>query len=150
MSLAKKITEDMKAAMKAKDKNKLEAIRSIKSAILMAQTEAGASNEMSENDELKLLQKLQKQRKDSLEIYTKENREDLAEVEKAQLAVIENYLPKQLSEDELKTYISKLIRRLGVEGPKDMGKLMGTANKELAGKADGKAISTMAKSLLQS
>ena len=149
MSLEKNIAEEMKAAMRAKDKQKLEALRSIKSAILMAKTDKGGGGEMSEADELKLLQKLQKQRKDSLEIYEKEGRTELAEEERAQLDVIESFLPQQMSEDELRDYVREVIVRVDAKGPQDMGKVMGTANKELAGRADGKAISAIAKEELK-
>ncbi len=149
MSLSTQIAEEMKAAMRAKDKVKLEALRSIKSAILLANTEKGAGGELSEADELKLLQKLQKQRKDSLEIYVEQGRDDLAGEEKAQLEVIESFLPKQMDENELRDYLQELITRLGVESPRDMGKVMGTASKELAGKADGKTISNVVKDLLK-
>ncbi len=146
--LSQNIGEEMKTAMRAKDKVRLEAIRAIKSAILLAQTDKGAGGELSEDDELKILQRMQKQRKDSLEIYEKQDREDLAADERAQLAVIETFLPKQMSEDELKTYLQGLFDKLGIQGPQDMGKIMGVASKELAGKADGKAISGMVKQLL--
>ena len=149
MSLSTQIAEEMKAAMRAKDTVKLEALRSIKSAILLSNTEKGAGGELSEADELKLLQKLQKQRKDSLEIYVEQGRDDLADEEKAQLEVIESFLPKQMDENELRDYLQELITRLGVEGPRDMGKVMGTASKELAGKADGKTISNVVKDLLK-
>lgn len=145
MSLEKNIAEEMKAAMRAKDKVKLEALRSIKSAILMAKTDKGGGAEMSEGDELKLLQKLQKQRKDSLEVYEKEGREDLAEEERTQLAVIETFLPQQMGEDELRSYVREVIGRVKASGPQDMGKVMGIASKELAGRADGKAISAIAR-----
>ncbi len=148
MSLSQNIAEEMKAAMKAKDKVRLEALRSIKSAILMANTEKGGGTDLSEADELKLLQRLQKQRKDSLEIYEQQGREDLAKEEREQLTVIETFLPKQMDEAELKVYLQELIIRLDAKGPQDMGKVMGTASKELAGKADGKAISTQVKGIL--
>lgn len=142
----------MKVAMKAKDKMKLEALRSIKSAILLAETEAGGGKDqdLSADQELKLLQRLQKQRKDSLGIYEQQGRNDLAEEEKGQLAVIESFLPQQMSEAELRSYVKKVIEKIGALGPKDMGKVMGMANKELAGRADGKAISSVAKDLLNS
>lgn len=149
MSLEKNIAEELKAAMRAKDKIKLEALRSIKSAILMAKTEKGGGAEMSEADELKLLQKLQKQRKDSLEIYEQQKREDLAEEERLQLEVIEAFLPSQMSEEELRDYVREVIVRLDAQGPQDMGKVMGTASKELAGRADGKAISAIAREELK-
>lgn len=145
MSLEKNIAEEMKAAMRAKDKVKLEALRSIKSAILMAKTDKGGGAEMSEGDELKLLQKLQKQRKDSLEIYEQQDRKDLAQEERAQLEVIESFLPQQMGEDELRSYVREVIGRVKASGPQDMGKVMGIASKELAGRADGKAISAIAR-----
>lgn len=145
MSLEKNIAEEMKAAMRAKDKVKLEALRSIKSAILMAKTETGGGAELSEAEELKIVQKLQKQRKDSLEIYEQQKREDLAQEERAQLEVIESFLPKQMEEEELRQYVREVITRVNATGAQDMGKVMGTANKELAGRADGKAISAIAR-----
>lgn len=146
--LSKNIGEEMKVAMRAKDKVRLETLRAIKSAILLANTEKGGGTELSDADEQKILIKLQKQRKDSLEIYTQQGREDLAADERAQLDVIDGFLPKPMTEAELETYLKELMTRLGVQGPQDMGKMMGTASKELAGKADGKTISTMVKSLL--
>ncbi len=134
--------------MKARDKVRLEALRSIKSAILLANTEKGGGSELSEEDELKLVQRLQKQRKDSLEIYEQQGREDLATEERAQLEVIESFLPKQMSSEELTAYLKELIVRVDAKGPQDMGKVMGTASKELAGKADGKTISTKVKEIL--
>lgn len=148
MSLANKINDQIKDAMRAKDKTRLEALRAIKSALLLAGTEKGASGDISEADELKILQRLQKQRKDSLGIYTQQNREDLAADEKNQLAVIEEFLPKQMDAEELNNYLKALIEKLGVSGPQEMGKVMGVASKELAGKADGKTISTAVRQLL--
>ena len=148
MSLETQVVEKMKIAMKAKDKGTLEALRSIKSSIMVAKTEKGGSAAMSEADELKILQRLQKQRKDSLEIYEAQDREDLAKDEREQLAVIESFLPQQMDEAALREYVKGVIAKTGDQGPKDMGKVMGMANKELAGKADGKAISSMAKELL--
>lgn len=147
MSLSTQIAEEMKVAMRAKDKPRLETLRAIKSAILLANTEAGAK-ELTADDEMKILIKLAKQRKDSLEIYEQQGREDLAADERAQLAVIEDFLPKQMTEEELEAYLKDLFTKLGVQGPQDMGKVMGTASKELAGKADGKAISAKVKQLL--
>ena len=147
MSLSTQIAEEMKVAMRAKDKPRLETLRAIKSAILLANTEAGAK-ELTADDEMKILIKLAKQRKDSLEIYEQQGREDLAADERAQLAVIEDFLPKQMTEEELEAYLKDLLTKLGVQGPQDMGKVMGTASKELAGKADGKAISVKVKQLL--
>ena len=140
--------EALKEAMKAKDTVALESLRAIKSAILLARTEAGASEELSEADELKLLQKLVKQRKDSAALYTQQGRNDLAEPELAQMAVIEKFLPAQLSEAEVEEALKGIIAQVGATSPKDMGKVMGVATKQLAGKADGKLISDIVKKLL--
>ena len=145
MSLQTKVMEALKEAMKAKDTVALESLRAIKSAILLARTEAGASEELSEADELKLLQKLVKQRKDSAALYTQQGRNDLAEPELAQVAVIEKFLPAQLSEAEVEEALKGIIAQVGATSPKDMGKVMGAATKQLAGKADGKLISDMEK-----
>lgn len=147
MSLELTINNDMKEAMKAKDKALLQAIRAIKSAILLAKTEAGAK-EMTEADEIKLLQKLVKQRNDSAEIYKTQGRDDLYQPEVFEANVISKYLPAQLSQEEIETAIRKIISDLGASTMKDMGKVMGEANKQLAGKADGKSISTKVKELL--
>ena len=138
----------MKTAMKAQDKDTLRALRSIKSKILLAETAEGSTGELTEDAELKLLMKEAKQRKDSAEIYNQQGRADLEKVELDELTVIERFLPKMLSEDELKAKLQEIISRTGAAGAKDMGKVMGVATKELAGKADGKAISAMVKSLL--
>lgn len=148
MSLQTKVMEALKEAMKAKDTVALESLRAIKSAILLAKTEAGAAEELSEADELKLLQKLVKQRKDSAALYTQQGRNDLAEPELAQMAVIEKFLPAQLSEAEVETALRGVINQVGATTPKDMGKVMGVATKQLAGKADGKLISEIVKRLL--
>ena len=148
MSLQTKVMEALKEAMKAKDTVALESLRAIKSAILLARTEAGASEELSEADELKLLQKLVKQRKDSTALYTQQGRNDLAEPELAQMAVIEKFLPAQLSEAEVEEALKGIIAQVGATSPKDMGKVMGAATKQLAGKADGKLISDIVKKLL--
>ena len=148
MSLQTKVMEALKEAMKAKDTVALESLRAIKSAILLARTEAGASEELSEADELKLLQKLVKQRKDSAALYTQQGRNDLAETEFAQKAVIEKFLPAQLSEAEVEEALKGIIAQVGATSPKDMGKVMGAATKQLAGKADGKLISDIVKKLL--
>ena len=148
MSLQSKVMEALKEAMKAKDTVALESLRAIKSAILLAKTEAGAAEELSEADELKLLQKLVKQRKDSATLYTQQGRNDLAEPELAQMAVIEKFLPAQLSEAEVETALRGIINQVGATTPKDMGKVMGVATKQLAGKADGKLISEIVKRLL--
>lgn len=148
MSLQTKVMEALKEAMKAKDTVALESLRAIKSAILLARTEAGASEELSEADELKLLQKLVKQRKDSAALYTQQGRNDLAEPELAQMAVIEKFLPAQLTEAEVEEALKGIIAQVGATSPKDMGKVMGAATKQLAGKADGKLISDIVKKLL--
>lgn len=148
MSLQTKVMEALKEAMKAKDTVALESLRAIKSAILLAKTEAGAAEELSEAEELKLLQKLVKQRKDSAALYTQQGRNDLAEPELAQMAVIEKFLPAQLSEAEVETALRGIINQVGATTPKDMGKVMGVATKQLAGKADGKLISEIVKRLL--
>ena len=148
MSLQTKVMEALKEAMKAKDTVALESLRAIKSTILLAKTEAGAAEELSEADELKLLQKLVKQRKDSAALYTQQGRNDLAEPELAQMAVIEKFLPAQLSEAEVETALRGIVNQVGATTPKDMGKVMGVATKQLAGKADGKLISEIVKRLL--
>ena len=148
MSLQTKVMEALKEAMKAKDTVALESLRAIKSPIFLAKTEAGAAEELSEADELKLLQKLVKQRKDSAALYTQQGRNDLAEPELAQMAVIEKFLPAQLSEAEVETALRGIINQVGATTPKDMGKVMGVATKQLAGKADGKLISEIVKRLL--
>ncbi|GJH41213.1 aspartyl-tRNA amidotransferase subunit B [Capnocytophaga sp. HP1101] len=148
MSLQTKVMEALKEAMKAKDTVALESLRAIKSAILLAKTEAGVAEELSEADELKLLQKLVKQRKDSAALYAQQGRNDLAEPELAQMAVIEKFLPAQLSEAEVETALRGIINQVGATTPKDMGKVMGVATKQLAGKADGKLISEIVKRLL--
>ncbi len=134
--------------MLQKEKDRLRALRAIKSAILLAETEKGAGEGISEETELKLLQKAAKQRRDSIEIYEGQGREDLAETEKQELVVIEEFLPKQLSEEELEKEVQAVIAQVGAAGPQDMGKVMGAATKKLAGKADGKLISSVAKRLL--
>jgi len=126
----------------------LRSLRAIKAAILLAKTSEGAGGELKEEDETKLLQKLVKQRKDSLEIYQQQNRTDLAQKEQEEIEVIEKFLPKQLSADELKVEISSIITEVGASSPADMGKVMGVATKKLAGKADGKTISALVKELL--
>jgi len=148
MSLEQKIMADLKTAMLAKDEKSLRSLRAIKAAILLAKTSEGAAGELKEEDETKLLQKLVKQRKDSLEIYQQQNRTDLAQKEKEEIEVIEKFLPKQLSADELKAEISSIITEVGASSPADMGKVMGVATKKLAGKADGKTISALVKELL--
>lgn len=148
MSLSAKIMDEMKNAMRAKDTVALEALRAIKSAILLAQTESGAKEELSADDEIKLLQRLVKQRKDSAAIYTEQNRPDLAEPEIAQVAVIEKFLPAQLSEAEVEAAVAKIIAEGGFSGMAAMGQVMGAASKALSGQADGKTISNIVKKLL--
>lgn len=147
MNLEDRIKEDLKNAMKAKDKAALRGIRAIKAAILLAKTD-GSGEELTEEKELKLLQKLVKQRKESIEIYEKEGRDDLAQTEKEEVAIIEKYLPEQLSDEALEKELKKIIDSVGATSMKDMGKVMGTATKQLAGKADGKAISAKVKEIL--
>ena len=148
MSLKQRIEGEIKSAMLARDKVRLTALRAIKSIILLEETKEGFSGELSAEDELKVLTKSAKQRKDSAEIYEKQNRADLLEVELAELAIIQEFLPKALSTEELVQAIKAIIASSGATGPKDMGKVMGLASKELAGKADGKAISEQVKLLL--
>jgi uncharacterized protein YqeY len=148
MSLSANIMEEIKTAMRAKDTVALEALRAIKSAILLAQTESGAKEELSAEEEIKLLQRLVKQRKDSATIYTEQGRADLAAPELAQVAVIEKFLPAQLSEAEIEAAVAKIISDHGFSGMAAMGQVMGIASKELAGQADGKTISMMVKKLL--
>ncbi|RFS23989.1 GatB/YqeY domain-containing protein [Chitinophaga silvatica] len=149
MSLETNINAEIKTAMLGKKEADLRALRAIKAAILVAKTAEGATGELTEADEQKLLQKLAKQRKDSLEIFRTQNREDLAVKEEEELAVIERFLPKQLTEEELKNEIAAIIASTGASSPADMGKVMGVATKQLAGKADGKAISALVKELLK-
>ena len=150
MSLKDKITQDMKEAMKAKDKVRLESVRAIKSAIMLAETEKGGGAGISEDDEIKLLQKLQKQRKDSMATYTEQGRADLAEEEAAQLAVIEGYLPEPLSAEELAAIVDDAIATTGASGMGDMGKVMGMVNAQAAGRAEGKTVADLVKSKLMS
>ncbi|MCP4975446.1 MAG: GatB/YqeY domain-containing protein [Maribacter sp.] len=147
MSLQSQVMEQMKTAMKAKDTVALESLRAIKSALLLAQT-SGVGGELSEADETKLVQKLVKQRKDSAAIFTEQGRDDLAAPELAQVAIIEQFLPEQLTEEEIEKVVVQTIDAIGAEGMKDMGKVMGMVSKELAGQADGKTISTIVKSKL--
>ncbi|MDW3208750.1 MAG: GatB/YqeY domain-containing protein [Reichenbachiella sp.] len=148
MSLKDQINADIKAAMLAKEKEKLTALRSIKSMILLTETEKGAAEDISEDAEMKLLMKAAKQRKDSVDLFREQGRDDLADKEQGELDIISQYLPKQLSEDELKAELQKVIGQVGASGPQDMGKVMGMATKALAGKADGKTISAMVKTML--
>ena len=148
MSLSTQIMDEMKNAMRAKDTVALEALRAIKSEILLAQTSSGAKEEITEDDEIKILQKLVKMRKDSATIFTTQNRQDLAEPELAQIAIIEKFLPAQLSEAEVEAIIAKIIAETGASGMASMGKVMGIASAQLGGTAEGKTISTIVKKLL--
>lgn len=148
MTLEQKIMAELKTAMLAKDEKSLRSLRAVKAAILLAKTAEGASGELKEEDEIKLLQKLVKQRKDSLEIYQQQNRNDLAQKEQEEIEVIGKFLPQQFSAEELKTVLTKIIAEVGATSPADMGKVMGAATKQLAGKADGKTISALVKELL--
>lgn len=145
MALEEKINADIKSAMLAKEASKLEALRAIKSAILLLKTSAEGLND---DTEIKALQKMVKRRKETADLYVTQNRKDLADVELAQASVIEAYLPQQMGEDEVKAEIAKIITTVGATSPSDMGKVMGVASKQLAGKADGKLISTIVKELL--
>ncbi len=148
MSLEQKIMAELKTAMLAKDEKALRSLRAIKAAILLAKTSEGAGGEVTGEDEIKLLQKLVKQRKDSLEIYQQQNRADLAQKEQEEIEVIESFLPKQLAIDELKAEVVAIIADVGALSAADMGKVMSVATKKLAGKADGKTISGLVKELL--
>lgn len=147
MSLEQKVMEEMKGAMRAKDEAALRTLRAIKAAILIEKT-SGSGTEMTEADETKMLQKMAKQRRDSLDIFVQQNREDLAAKEREELAIIERFLPAQMSAEELQTVIKEIIAQVGASSPADMGKVMGVATKQLAGKADGKLISETVKQLL--
>jgi len=148
MPLEEKVMSELKTAMLAKDEKSLRSLRAIKAAIINAKTAEGAGGVLKEEDEPRLLQKLVKQRKDSLEIFEKQNREDLAQKEREEIEVIEKFLPKQLDTEQLKTVITGIIKETGASTPADMGKVMGIANKQLAGKADGKTIAGLVKELL--
>ena len=148
MSLKSKIENEIKQAMLNKDKDRLRALRAIKSQILLAETDKGSHGELTEEIELKILQKASKQRKDSVEIYKQQGRDDLAVVEIQEIKVIEEFLPAQISVEELKSILEEIINQVGASGPQDMGKVMGMASKELAGRADGKSISTKVRELL--
>ena len=148
MALEQNINEQLKQAMLAKDEKKLRGLRAIKAAIIIAKTAEGAGGQISADEEIKMLQKLVKQRKDSLEIDQRQHRADLVQKEQEEIEVIEAFLPKQLSEEELKEALTKIIADTGASSPADMGKVMGAATKQLAGKADGKTISAMVKALL--
>lgn len=148
MALEQLIMTDLKAAMIAKDDAALRSLRAIKAAILLAKTAEGGNGEISEEEEIKLLQKLVKQRKDSLEIFQQQHRDDLAKKEEEEIAVISKFLPKQMSPEEVRAEVQAIINSVGASGPGDMGKVMGVASKQLAGKAPGKTISTIVKELL--
>ncbi len=148
MNLEQKIMAELKTAMLAKDEAALRSLRAVKAAILLAKTSEGAGGELKADDEIKLLQKLVKQRKDSLEIFEQQKRDDLAKKEREEIAVIEKFLPQQLSPGEIKEELVKIIADTGASSPADMGKVMGAATKQLAGRADGKTISALVKELL--
>lgn len=148
MTLETRIMDALKTAMKAKDEAALRTLRAIKAAILVEKTAEGFSGELTEAAEQKMLQKMAKQRRDSLQIFTEKGREDLAATEREELAIIEQFLPQQLNEAELESEVSRILAETGATSPADMGKVMGIASKSLAGRADGKAISEMVKKLL--
>lgn len=148
MSLEQKVMAEMKDAMKSKSEAALRGLRAIKAAIIIAKTSEGARGELKEDDETKLLQKLVKQRRDSLEIFKNQNREDLAQKEQEEISIIERFLPKQMTAEELKSPLSEIISQLGASSPADMGKVMAAATKQFAGKADGKVISDAVKELI--
>ena len=148
MDLFEKVSEDIKNAMKAKDKVALETLRNVKKCFLEAKTAPGANDTLTDADALKIMQKLVKQGKDSAGVYAGQGRQDLADAELAQVAVIERYLPKQMTAEELENVLKEIIAQVGAAGPKDMGKVMGVATKRLAGLADGRAISATVKRLL--
>ena len=148
MEMFDRISNDIKDAMKAKDKVRLETLRNIKKVFLEAKTAPGANDTLTDDAAMKIMQKLVKQGKDSATLYNEQGRADLAEAELAQVAVIETYLPKQMSAEELEVALKAIIAEVGAEGPKDVGKVMGTATKKLAGLAEGRAISAMVKQLL--
>lgn len=148
MALFEQVSNDIKEAMKARDKVRLETLRNIKKVFLEAKTAPGANDTLDDADALKLLQKLAKQGHESADTYTQQNRADLAEEEMAQVRVIEEYLPKPLSEEEIEAQVKDIIAQTGAQGMKDMGKVMGMASKQMAGKADGRVISTIVKRLL--
>ena len=148
MGLIDKISESIKTAMKQKNVQVLESLRAIKSALLLAKTQKGASSEIAKEDEIKILQKLVKQRKESADIYISQNRNELAEVEINQSKIIEGFLPEQISSEEIEIIITDIIKEIGAEGMKDMGKVMGMASAKLSGKADGKTISNIVRAKL--
>ena len=148
MGVLSNLTEEMKSAMRAKDRMKLESLRAIKTAVLLTRTAGSGRGELSDDDAIKLLQRLVKQRKESAEIYISQNRSELAEVEINQSKIIERFLPKQLSPEEVEKIVSELINKTGASGMKDMGKIMGMASKQLSGVADGKTISNIVRNKL--
>jgi uncharacterized protein len=148
MSLFDKVNEDIKAAMMAREQGKLEAIRSVKAAFLTERSNKGANAVLTEEEELKIVQKLVKQRKDSADIYKTQNREDLYKKEVFEAEIISQYLPKMMSEEEIIPVINEAIAAVGAKGPQDMGKVMGTVNKKLAGKAEGRIVAELVKKLL--
>ena len=147
MKLEDRIMADLKEAMKAKDKARMRGIRAVKQALLLAKTD-GSGKELSAEDEIKLVQKLVKQRKDSIKVYEEQSRADLAEVEQEEIDVLQNYLPEQMSEEDLTAFLKNLVGEVNAEGMKDMGRVMGLASKQLAGKAEGQLISKIVKSIL--
>ena len=149
MALRQQIDADIKQAMLARDQDKLRTLRAIKSLILLEATKEGAGDDLKPEEEMRILTKAVKQRKDSADIYRQQGREDLLKTEETEIAIIENYLPKQLSESEVRTKLQEIIARVGASAPSDMGKVMGVATKELAGLAEGKTISALVKQLLQ-
>lgn len=150
MSIFDQVNQGITAAMKNKDEAALRALRGVKSALLLAKTEKGAADVLTEEKEIQVLQKLVKQRKESLEIYETQNRPELAKIESEEIAVIEKFLPKQMEESEVRTVLLSIISTVGATGPQDMGKVMGAATKQLAGKADGKMVAALVKELLAS
>ena len=150
MNLKSRIDEELKSAMRAKDRARLRTLRAIKTAFVLASSQKGASRDMDDSEALKILQKLAKQRKDSLEIYEREGREDLAVVEREELKIIEEFLPEAISEEELEKVLREVIESTGAKEPRDMGKVMGAATARLAGRADNKSIAALAKKLLSS
>jgi len=149
MLLSEIINQDLKKAMLAREKDKLEALRAVKTAFTLERTNKGAGVELTGEEEIRIIQKLVKQRRESAEIYRSQNRADLADKEQLEADVIEAYLPEQMSSDELRKYLTGLIAELGASGMKDMGRVMGQASKNLAGKAEGRAISSLVKELLE-
>ena len=148
MALQQEVEQGIKQAMLAKDKDRLRTLRAVKSAILLVNSESGASKELSSDDEMKILTKAAKQRRDSIDVFEKQGRDDLASKEKIELNILEEFLPKQMDESEVEAVLEDLIKEIGASSPADMGKVMGAATKKMAGKADGKLISTLVRKLL--